>query len=61
MTRMTGTSCESSCTYIVLSRWIFLRMRTVSEKFVVEIGKHFTFSKFFRNRGSLLEKYGMAR
>ena len=39
----------------------FLEWELFRKKFVVEIRKHFTFSKFFRNRGSLLEKYGMAR
>jgi hypothetical protein len=38
----------------------FLQSQLFREKFIVEIKTHFTFWIFFRNRGSLLGKYGTA-
>jgi hypothetical protein len=63
--RITGTLREDLCTFMIISRWILLRMRNVSDKSCRETqNTHFTFSNFFRKSCRLLdnvEKYGTAR
>ena len=40
LTRITGTLYEDLCTFVTVSRWIFLRMRSVSDKCCGENQKH---------------------
>jgi len=48
MTRIRGTLHEDLCTFIILSRWILLRMRTSSGKTCKENQiAHFTFTNVF--------------
>jgi hypothetical protein len=50
--RITGTSCEDPCTFIIIPPLILLRMRNVSDKSCSENeNKHFR--KFFQKPGHL--------
>ena len=42
-----STLHEDRCTFMVISCWILLRMRNVSDKFVQKIKTHFVFNNFF--------------
>ena len=63
--RKTGTLHEDLCTFMVIYRWIILRMRNVSDKVVEKIETHILCSiTFFRKSCHLwdnVEKYGRAR
>jgi hypothetical protein len=52
LTRITGTSLEDLFIFMIISRWIILKMRNFSDKFVEKIKTHFIFYKlfFFGNR-----------
>jgi hypothetical protein len=64
-TRVTGTLHEDILTFMIISRWIILRMRIVSDKSCREHqNSHFIFHNFFRKSCRLLdnvEKCGGAR
>jgi hypothetical protein len=47
LTRITSTLHEDVCKFMVVSRCILLRMRTVSDKAVKKIKTHFVFNNFF--------------
>ena len=48
LTTITGTVYEYLCTFMVIARWILLRMRNISNKTCGEnINTHFMFNKFF--------------
>jgi hypothetical protein len=48
LTRITGTLHEDLCTFMIISRWILLRMRNVSDKSCTENqNTHFMFSNVF--------------
>ena len=66
MTRKTGTTTlhEALRTFMTMSRWIFFRMRNVSEKFVDKSKTHFMFNNFFLKPCALwdnVETRGTAR
>jgi hypothetical protein len=60
-----GTLHEDLCTFMIISCWILLRMRNVSDKSYRENqNTHFMFNKFSRKSCRLwdnVEKYGTAR
>jgi hypothetical protein len=62
VTRITGTLHEDLCTFMIISRWILLRMRNISDKsFTENQNTHFIFNNFFRKSYRLcytVEKYG---
>jgi len=48
LTRITRTLHDILCTFMLISSWILLRRRTVSDKSCTENqNTHFKFSKFF--------------
>jgi hypothetical protein len=65
VTRITRTLHEDLSTIIVISRWILLRTRNVSDKIVEKIKTHILCSKTFSRKSCRLwdnvEKYGTAR
>jgi hypothetical protein len=66
LTRITGTLHEDMCTFMILSRWILVRVRNVSDKNCRENeNTHFTFSNFFPRKSCHVlynvEKYRTAR
>jgi hypothetical protein len=65
MTTITGTLHEDPRTFIIISRWIFPRMRNISDKSCRENqNTHFMFNHFSRKSCRLwdnVEKYGRAR
>jgi hypothetical protein len=65
LTRITGTSHEDLCTFMIISRWILLRMRNVSDKSCRENqNTRFMLKKFFEKLFLLwdnVKKYGTAR
>jgi hypothetical protein len=65
-TRVTGILHKEHCTFIIISRWIFFRMRNVSYKSCRENQKiHFTFGNFSFRKSCRLwdnaEKYAKRR
>jgi hypothetical protein len=60
-----GTLHEDLCTFMIISRWILLRIRNVSDKIVQKIKTHILCSITFFRKSCLLwdnvEKYGTAR
>jgi hypothetical protein len=64
-TRITGSSHEGLCTYMIKSRWLPLRMANVSNKFLAKIKTHILCSKNFPRKLCRLwdneEKYVTAR
>jgi hypothetical protein len=65
LTRIKGTLHENLCTFMIISRWILLRMRNVPDKIVEKIKTHILCSKTFSRKSFHLwdnvEKYGRAR
>jgi hypothetical protein len=47
LTRITGTVIENVCTFMIISCWILLRMRNVSDGVVEKIRTHFYSTYFF--------------
>jgi hypothetical protein len=63
-TRITSTLRVDICTFVIISRLTFLRMRDVSDKVIAKIKTHFMFNNFFENIVLCMryvEKYGRAR
>ena len=65
-TRITGTLHEDQCTFIIIRRWILLRMRVFYVRFVQRIKVHLPYSiKFFSRKSRRLwdnvEKYCRVR
>ena len=46
LTRITSALHKDVCTFMIVSRCILLRMRTVSDKAVAKIKTHFVFNNF---------------
>jgi hypothetical protein len=44
---MSGILNEDLCTFMVVDRWILLRMRNVLDKFAQIIKTHFAFNNYF--------------
>ena len=67
LTRITATLHEDQCTFMIISRWILLRMRNVSDKSCRENqNTRFIFNNFFFPLKSYrlwykVEKYGTSR
>jgi hypothetical protein len=56
MTRITGTLHEDLCTFVIISRWILLRIRNFSDKIVEKIKTHILCSiNFFPENRALYE------